>query len=250
MKEPVDYWVQAGEDLRVRGANRAWRAYCDGLNAGWLRRALPERSYRRALKTDLYDEAVGGGLEVGVADWVMGIDVAASTARLARERRGLAALAADVRELPFGDGTFDLVVSFSTLDHFQAAGEISRALREIRRVMAAGGVLALTLDNLSNPIVRLRNRMPWPLLVRTGLVPYYVGASLSYGQLRRVLTESGFRMLDSTAIMHGPRVLMVPLAGRGVGRWLKPVFDGFERLEKLPTRNWTGLYLAVVAEAS
>ena len=131
-------------------------AYCDGLNDRWLKQSLDGRTFARALKTDLFEEAVGGGVALKVAaDRVVGMDVAAPTARLALRRRGVPLVAADVRSLPFHDGAFDLVVSLSTLNHFPTADDISVALREVRRVLAPGGRLALTLDNLSNPYIRL-----------------------------------------------------------------------------------------------
>ena len=79
--------------------------------------------------------------------------------------------------LPTGD-TFDLVVSNSTLDHFARADDITIALREIQQVLKPGGRLILTLDNPSNPVVRLRNALPFAALNQMGLVPYFVGATL------------------------------------------------------------------------
>ena len=84
--------------------------------------------------------------------------------------------------------------------------------------------------------------MPWRLLSRSGVVPYYVGATLTHGQLERALTETGFRVVHSTALMHVPRVLAVPRPGVFAG------LEGMEGLGRLPTRYRTGLFLAVVAE--
>jgi ubiquinone/menaquinone biosynthesis C-methylase UbiE len=185
-----------------------------------------------------------------LADHLIGIDLAVSTARLARQQRKLEAVVADVRRLPFCDGAFDFVVSLSTLDHFLSAAEISQALREIRRVLAGGGTLALTLDNLSNPYIRLRNSLPWPLLFRSRLVPYFVGVTLTRGRLQEALAASGFRVLHCTAVMHAPRVLTVPLVERMGGPLLLRLLEGLELLGRLPTRYRTGLYLAVIAEAT
>jgi SAM-dependent methyltransferase len=211
---------------------------------------LANRTFHRALKTDLFDEAVGGGIGSAMADRLVGIDLAATTARLALQQRGLDAAAADVRQLPFCDGVFDLVISLSTLDHFGATVSILNALHEIRRVLAPGGMLALTLDNLSNPYVRVRNSLPWPLLFRAGLVPYLIGATLTRAQLHDALTASGFRVIHSNALMHTPRVLLVPVAERIKGSFLLRVLERFELLGRLPTRYRTGLYLAVIAEAT
>lgn len=247
--ESLRYWEQVGADLESCPPGGRWRAYCDSLNRRWLREVLGGRRYRCALKTDLFDEAVGEGIGPSFADRVVGIDVAESTARLAKERPGLAASACDVRCLPFRDGAFDLVISLSTLDHFSDTGEISRALGEIRRVLAPGGALAITLDNLSNPYVRLRNGLGWGLLSRSGLVPYFVGATMTRKQLGDALGANGFRVVQSTAIMHVPRVVMVPLAERVGPERLKTALARFEGLRRWPTRYRTGLFLAMLARA-
>jgi arsenite methyltransferase len=50
---------------------------------------------------------------------------------------------ADMRELPFDDGTFDLVVSNAAIHNIKVAGERARAVREAYRVTKPGGRLAL-----------------------------------------------------------------------------------------------------------
>ena len=56
----------------------------------------------------------------------------------------------------FPPASFDVVLSTSTLDHFDRRDEIAVALAELRRVLADGGRLLVTLDNPANPILRLR----------------------------------------------------------------------------------------------
>jgi len=48
-------------------------------------------------------------------------------------------MAADANDLPFADDSFDVVVSWGSLEHI--AGGYARALREIRRVLRADGLL-------------------------------------------------------------------------------------------------------------
>ena len=50
---------------------------------------------------------------------------------------------ADMRQLPFDDGSFDVVVSSLALHNVAGAGERVRALREAARVLKKGGKLAL-----------------------------------------------------------------------------------------------------------
>ena len=160
------------------------------------------------LKTDLFDEATADGL-VGLllarAERVVGIDVAPSIVQAAGVRNpGLEAAVADVQELPFADGSIDVVVSNSTLDHFASLAEIDRALLELARVLPPGGLLIVTLDNDANPVIWLRNRLPRALLQRSGLVPYPVGRTLSPSGLREAVERTEIAV-DRTAVMAASR---------------------------------------------
>ena len=46
---------------------------------------------------------------------------------------------ADMRQLPFADATFDLVVSFAAIHNLYAEGDRAQAIREIARVLKPGG---------------------------------------------------------------------------------------------------------------
>jgi arsenite methyltransferase len=50
---------------------------------------------------------------------------------------------ADMRELPFDDGSFDVVVSSLAIHNVSGAGERAKALREAARVLRKGGKLAI-----------------------------------------------------------------------------------------------------------
>jgi SAM-dependent methyltransferase len=183
---------------------------------------------------------------------VTGVDIApALVGSVQRLHPGVRTEVADVRRLPFEPGTFDAVVSNSTLDHLATRADIAVAVRELHRVMRAGGHLLITLDNPLNPIVGIRNMLPEGL--RESILPYALGATLGPRRLRSLLVESGFEVLRSGAVFHSPRVLVV-LAGH--------LFDGrrattrqryarmwspFEWLGTLPTRYLTGHFVAVLA---
>jgi SAM-dependent methyltransferase len=90
------------------------------------------------------------GLVALQADALTGVDLA--TAKVP----GLRSVVADVRELPFEDGSFDLAFCVSTLEHVGRDNEIydvdaprddagdEAALRELRRVLAKDGRLLVT----------------------------------------------------------------------------------------------------------
>ncbi len=146
------------------------------------------------------------------------------------------------------------MVSDSTLDHFASREGILAALGELSRALRPGGRLVLTMDNPANPFVWLRNHMPLRLLMRLGLVPYFVGATGGRRWLERSLRQVGLAVVQSTAIMHCPRVVAVAsasLAGNRADNRKQEAFlrrlMAWERLESFPTRYTTGHFVAVLA---
>jgi SAM-dependent methyltransferase len=217
------------------------RAYSDAANRRLLERWLPPRA-GRVLKTDVFDEAVAEGLAPFLAtraEALVAIDASPAAVEAARRRHPeLDARVADVRALPFEDGSFDVVVSTSTLDHFQARADIDTALRELRRVLTPGGFAVVTLDNPWNPLVALRNALP---ARPHALVPYYVGVTLGPRALRAALAGAGFAVEELAAVLHAPR-----LAARALRPPLRLLLSA-ERLERWPTRYLTGQFVAARA---
>lgn len=238
-----------------------WRYYCDELYrqllAGWLGEVDSKPPLRRSLKTDLFDEVMGPGLVGALAargGEVHAIDVSAEVVgQAARVHAQGRFLMADVRRLPYADGTFCLVLSNSTLDHFREHADIVVALGELRRILRPGGRLLVTFDNMSNPWLALRNALPFAWLHWMGVVPYYVGASVTAEGLWKLLAQAGFTMERRGTLVHVPRIVAVPVSGwverrypRMAGRWLDVMF-GFERLRQWPSQWWSGHYVAALA---
>lgn len=252
------YWDTVATEWDNEAATDDWRAHSDAVNLAACARWWPARPVGRVLKTDLFDEVAGAGLvsDLGArSSSVVAIDRSLQAARSGRRRGGALVVGADVRHLPFADGTFDLVVSNSTLDHFEDVIEIVKAVAEIHRVLAPGGRVILTLDNPANPVVALRNALPFSPLHRIGMVPYFVGVTLKASEARAVLTDSGLFVKASTAVMHCPRVLAIPmlrvarwLVSPRLSRWLRTGLMAFERLEQTPLRHRTGYFVALVAD--
>jgi SAM-dependent methyltransferase len=258
MRARSGYWDAAAVEAPRVARLPLWRAHADAVNCAWVRAALGGCTHGRVLKTDAFDEAVGPGL-IGdlcaASPCVVGIDLSLPALRAGRARyRHWALAAADVRSLPFGDGCFDVVVSISTLDHFESKDEIAGALRDLHRVLRPGGLLLLTLDNPDNPIVYLRNRLPFPVLHALGLLPYFVGATCGRRELRELLTRTGFEVDGLSALLHCPRALAIGCASLlESARWLplRQAFLGslmaFEVGARLPSRFLTGYFVAAVA---
>jgi SAM-dependent methyltransferase len=171
-------------------------------------------------------------------DELVGVDLAAA------DVPGLTGVQADVRDLPFEDGAFDLVLCVSTLEHVGAdntgygleaeddAASRAAALRELRRVLAAGGRLLITVPCgepgdygwFHQDDVRGWTR----LFTRAG---FFVEEQETYE-----LTEEGWRTapeLDPAGMRYGERgpaasaVLCAELSPRRLRRLLSP--SGIER---------------------
>jgi SAM-dependent methyltransferase len=237
---------------------RLWRAHADRVNADWLATRLPAEPVGTLLKTDLFDEAATGGLYPLLARHarvVVGMDLSSTTAHGAsRNARGLLATCADARKLPFADASFDVVVSNSTLDHFPTAGELDESLVELRRIVKPGGELLISLDNRQNPVVALRNAIPFHWLRRLRIMPYYVGFTCGPRGLRRRLERDGWEIREMGAILHCPRFLSIH-ATLLLEKWASPVaqrrfidwLNHFERLASWPTRFFTGSFVTARA---
>jgi SAM-dependent methyltransferase len=244
--EEFEHWNQ--------NRQQRWRQHSDWISIRWLQSWWPTPQPQRVLKTDLFDEATSTGVMPWLAEHskiLVGVDLSQKIARSATEHAsGALVLGGDVRRLPFADHSFDLICSPSTLDHFTSADEIDVALREFHRVLSPEGKLFLTLDNLSNPLVWLRNHLPADFLIRCRVLPCPVGKSCTPAGLFSKLDDAGFSLCRSTAILHCPRVLAVVLLP-----YLSPAnchrvvccLKRFEHLSNCFSRYLTGYFIAVEA---
>ena len=99
----------------------------------------------------MLDAACGSGYGVSVlaaagATSVTGVDIDPDAVSLAQRDHGEQGtiLPGDIRELPFPDDSFDLVVSWETIEHVE---EGERAIAEFRRVLRDDGVLLISSPN-------------------------------------------------------------------------------------------------------
>ena len=101
---------------------------------------------------------------------LVGVDLDPALVSIARERvhaRGLAAqlVEGDLRDLPFDDESFDLVVDFGTCYHVGGGVLGMRAaLRQIARVLRPGGLFiheTPVAQHLAHPVRSFRRRLPW-----------------------------------------------------------------------------------------
>lgn len=253
-----DYWEGISEQWSTEKLDRLWRRHSDSVNSALLHKWLPEGSHDKLLKTDLFDEVHGEGL-ISVLQahgkHVVGMDIAdTAIQRTLCIQSACEVVKADVRFLPFNDDVFDVIVSTSTIDHFQTLDEFALCISEFSRVLKPLGQLILTVDNLANPVVFVRNQLPFETMNRLGLVPYYVGATCGPRRLARMVARAGLSVLDVTAIEHTPRILAVVLSrlvsrycSSGTQALLLRTLMWFEHLNRMPTRFLTGYYVALRA---
>jgi SAM-dependent methyltransferase len=257
--EQLHYWDKISREWAQNHPHRLWRTHSDAVNSRFLIRWLPSEKVDRLLKTDLFDELVSEGIYPLLARRAKDV-FCIDTSLFALDTvpgwpAGPRKIGADVRSLPFANSAFDVIVSNSTLDHFRSLDEIAASLQELHRVLRSGGHLILTLDNLANPLIFLRNLLPFSLLNKLGIVPYYVGITLRPNQLKNLLERTGFEIIEIDATLHCLRVLAVSASDwiekrfgpEGQGRFLGLLL-AFESLSHWPTRFVTGNFTAVKAK--
>ncbi len=214
-----------------------------------------DKSAGRLVKTDLFEEANGADqllFDLGRdCDLAIGFDSDLKIVALASLRspdsQGICFLGGDARALPLQTGCIDVVVSSSTLDHFQEKRDFAVALRELARILRPGGVLILTLDNPLNPLY-------WPLRWLSFAGPFRLGYTPSPGALRKQLDLAGLEVIGSASLLHNPRVLST-LLFLAVRRILGPRGDAvirgllrcFALLGGLPTQRFTCCFYGVGA---
>ena len=138
-----DFWAGVGERFPDLGGAASTRYYADNEQRLFTEYLAPLAGLR-VLKTDLWDEAKNTRILAWAAHRgarAFGIDIAEPTviqakAAFADGTGPLRAATADVRALPFRDGSFDAIYSMGTIEHFD---ETEQAVREMARVLRPGG---------------------------------------------------------------------------------------------------------------
>jgi SAM-dependent methyltransferase len=210
------------------------------------------------LKTDVFEEANGSDqllfqlnpyCEVAVA-----LDLSAETVHRARGRcpggHRNAFLVSDVRQIPLASNVVHLIVSNSTLDHFDAEYDFQEALTELVRVMAPGGRMIITVDNPLNVLY-------WPLrwISRLKSAPFPLGYTPTPASLIRKLRLAGLQVTDTATLIHNPRlvstmlfVVLRRLLGDRADGVIAGLLKMFGFMERLPTRRLTACFFAACAD--
>jgi exosortase/archaeosortase family protein len=247
------FWNDVGDTFPDLGGAASTDCYFDDERRLILD-GLPAIRGCRLLKTDLWDEAKN----TRILNWAAtqgartyGIDISRPIVRKAcagAHERAPYGLQADVRRIPFRDGSFDAVYSMGTIEHF---ADSAAALREISRVLRPGGRVILGVPNRHDPFLR-------PVMVAAlslvGLYAYGYERSFTRRQLRRMLEKEGFRVVEETGILFIPCWLrMLDLVAHvwwpPLSRITGPPVRVFGRIEeRWPALRRHGYLLASIAE--
>jgi SAM-dependent methyltransferase len=202
------FWHEVGESFPDLGGAASTGYYFENEKR-LLSEHVPGLSQCAVLKTDLWDEVKNTRIlqwVQGQGAAVFGVDISEPIVRQAQAAfsgASLGATVADVRRLPFRDGSFDAVYSMGTIEHFR---DPETALREIHRVLRPGGRAVVGVPNRWDPFLR-------PLLVTLlralRLYGYGYERSFSRRALRRMLEAAGFEVVAETAILFVPGWLRI-----------------------------------------
>jgi SAM-dependent methyltransferase len=207
------------------------------------------RQVRRVLKTDLFEEGFGQDalLDSFLATYpeVIGMDVSGVVVGEASQRMPDARyVVSDVAALPFKAGSFDLIVSISTLDHLPPR-LLAGSLAELCRVLHKDGCLVLTLDSRHNPLHVFSNYF------RRRLGRIYAERCYTVQDVQTAMAGQPWILTDATAIYHVPFPVnflskqVAKLLGARADGAIRAVVRACEALGTLPTRFFTGRYIAL-----
>lgn len=211
--------------------------------------AWAPKRVRSLLKTDVFEEGFGQDVLldrlVDAYPMVVGMDISYVVVASARGRGpGARYVVSDVCALPFRAESFDVVVSISTLDHLSPE-LLPDALGELCRVLEPAGCLILTLDSRHNPWHVLSNH------VRRWAGMIYAERCYTVDEVRAALAQLPVAVIEATAVYHVPFPVNFlakharRLAGPPADAWIRGVVAVCRRLASLPTRFFTGRYIAL-----
>ncbi len=102
----------------------------------------------------------------------------------------------DATSLPYPDNTFNWAIAVATYHHIQGDKRRQKAFQELRRVLKPGGEAFITVWNRWQSGFWLKGKevnVPWK---SRGKILYRYYYLFSYPELRKLLTEAGFKVIS------------------------------------------------------
>jgi len=149
-----------------------------------------------ALKTDLWNEGVEtnrdilGALERNRNLSLFGVDISKVVCYLAKRRlKNTNIIRADIRSMPFREGSFDIIFDLSTIDHVPPH-QVPIVVREYRRALKKYALMLLVFwyESAFQKLIRILCKLREPMVSQC---QYY----LPVEQVKTLLLTEGFEML-------------------------------------------------------
>ena len=179
----------------------------------------------------ILDAGCGSGrnmIELARRGTVTGLELSPTSVALARERDCGEVVEGSLLDMPFADGSFDLAVSLDVIEHLE---DDLGAMRELRRVVAPGGALLVTVpayqwlwsghDVINHHYRRYTRRSVQAVAEQAGWrqvrTTYFNSLLLPVAILLRVLDRVNTRTTESSLDLWVPpeplnRLLELPLS--------------------------------------
>lgn len=253
-EEGVQGTWAGSQDLRADGWASAW---ADGHARGVALRTFLSKVVGPLDGARILDlGCAGGGISAALAEsasMVVGIDInPAEAAHATRERKAQSApafCAGSGLELPFDDSSFDLVLLNGVLEYMGRADPTSpprlaqhRCLTEVKRVLAAGGHVAVAIENRWYPpyLVRSPHQELAGLLLAPQGIAWRLGDAIwrerpwealhGFRGLRRLIQGAGFDRPEG----------FIPVYGYQFPKAFVPAGEP-RLLARAASRDWSGL---------
>ena len=106
----------------------------------------------------------------------------------------------DVLQLEIDDDSYDVVISFSTIDHIPGKENREKAIKEMVRVLKKGGYLVITVPNRWDLIYYIRLN----IAMRKGETPFGYAHAFSPLELKHLLNQNNLKIIDCASTAFNP----------------------------------------------